>query len=120
MFTPITTARPRPRPQLVAVILGLILSAALAQPALPENAAQAIERGRQYMQEALGTYDAQYPDRPLWQQAFREGRTAVQLAPGHPEPCASWRRPTAAPTGPALPSAPGTSSLTPAGSSTPN
>lgn len=38
------------------------------------------------MEEALSTYDAQFPDRPLWQEAFREGRTAVELAPGHPEP----------------------------------
>lgn len=64
----------------------LTLSGAFAQGVLPENAAQAISRGEALMQEALNTYDAQYPDRPLWQQAFREGRDAVQLAPGHPEP----------------------------------
>lgn len=62
------------------------LSGAFAQAVLPENAAQSISRGQALMQEALATYDAQYPDRPLWQQAFREGRTAVELAPGHPEP----------------------------------
>ncbi len=66
--------------------LSLALSGALAQSALPSNAAESIERGEQLMEEALATYDAQYPDRPLWQQAFREGRNAVELAPGHPEP----------------------------------
>lgn len=64
----------------------LALPGALAQSALPENAAEAISRGEALVEEALATYDAQYPDRPLWQQAFREGRNAVQLAPGRPEP----------------------------------
>lgn len=81
------TRRLAPPRKLAALILGLLLvSAGFAQSALPDNAAQAVERGQQYMNEALATYEAQYPDRPLWQQAFREGRTAVQLAPGHPEP----------------------------------
>lgn len=66
--------------------LSLALSGAFAQSSLPANAAESIERGEQLMAEALATYDAQYPDRPLWQQAFREGRNAVELAPGHPEP----------------------------------
>lgn len=69
----------------VAALL-LMFSGAFAQAPLPENAAQAIARGQALMDEALATYDAQFPDRPLWQQAFREGRSAVQLAPGHPEP----------------------------------
>lgn len=74
---------------LAAVALFLsspFLSPAFAQSTLPANAAEAIERGQALMDEALATYDAQYPDRPLWQEAFREGRSAVQLAPGHPEP----------------------------------
>src|SRR5690625_4732265 len=84
--TPLT--RPGRRPSharlLAALTILLLLPAALAQGALPSNAAEAIERGERAMEEALSTYDAQFPDRPLWQEAFREGRTAVELAPGHP------------------------------------
>jgi len=65
--------------------LVLVSGAALAQ-SLPENAQAALDRGEALMAEALTTYDAQYPDRPLWRQAFIEGRTAIELAPGHPEP----------------------------------
>lgn len=71
---------------LALLLSTLFLSPTFAQSTLPTNAAEAIERGQALMNEALDTYDAQFPDRPLWQQAFREGRTAVQLAPGHPEP----------------------------------
>jgi tetratricopeptide (TPR) repeat protein len=73
---------------LAAALLALLflVPAAMAQSTLPENAQQSIQRGEQLMQEALATYDAQYPDRPLWQQAFREGRNAVALAPGNPAP----------------------------------
>jgi tetratricopeptide (TPR) repeat protein len=38
------------------------------------------------MAEALATYEAQYPDRPLWQQAFAAGRRAQTLAPDALEP----------------------------------
>lgn len=70
---------------LAAVVLSLAANAAFAQD-LPSNAQEALARGESAMQEALATYPAQFPDRPLWQTAFREGRTAVDLAPGHPEP----------------------------------
>jgi tetratricopeptide (TPR) repeat protein len=63
----------------------LMAGAAVAQ-SLPDNAQEALDRGEALMAEALDTYDAQYPDRPLWRQAFNEGRTAIELAPGHPEP----------------------------------
>lgn len=69
----------------LATAVALLFSAAFAQQ-LPANAQQAIERGERLMAEALSTYGAQYPDRPLWQQAFAEGRSAVSLAPGHPAP----------------------------------
>lgn len=68
-----------------ALLTALALSVAAAQ-GLPQNAADALARGEALVQEALATYEAQYPDRPLWRQAFAEGRTAVDLAPGHPEP----------------------------------
>lgn len=64
----------------------LVLGAGLAQQPLPDNARDALSRGEALMAQALDTYDAQFPDRPLWRQAFAEGRTAVELAPGHPEP----------------------------------
>lgn len=70
------------RISLVLVIFGSLASA----QELPTNAQEALERGEAAAAEALATYDAQYPDRPLWRQAFREGRTAIELAPGHPEP----------------------------------
>lgn len=85
----ISTRRSRPfKGALTAGLAALLVlfSGALAQSVLPSNAAESIARGQALMDEALATYDAQYPDRPLWQQAFREGRNAVQLAPGHPEP----------------------------------
>ncbi len=84
-----TLAMPNPAARAVlAVLVAFLLAAptALAQGSLPANAAEAIDRGEQLMEQALNTYDAQYPDRPLWRQAFREGTAAVQLAPGHPEP----------------------------------
>lgn len=67
------------------VLLLAVLGAAAAQE-LPANAQEALDRGEAAMQEALSTYEAHYPDRPLWQTAFREGRTATTLAPGHPAP----------------------------------
>jgi tetratricopeptide (TPR) repeat protein len=59
---------------------------ALAQSALPEAAAEALDEGEARMAEALATYEAQYPDRPLWQQAFAAGRRAQTLAPDALEP----------------------------------
>lgn len=75
----------RPRKSVLALMLAaaMLASTVLAQ-ALPANAQEAVDRGEALMAEALATYDAQYPDRPLWQAAFREGRTAVSLAPGNP------------------------------------
>lgn len=67
------------------VFAAMAFSLAAAQE-LPQNAAEALQRGEALVEEALATYDAQYPDRPLWRQAFAEGRTAIELAPGHPEP----------------------------------
>jgi tetratricopeptide (TPR) repeat protein len=72
---------------LVIALVATALSSATAQGApLPEAAAEALDEGRAAVSEALETYGAQYPDRPLWQQAFRLGRQARSLAPGHAEP----------------------------------
>lgn len=59
---------------------------AFAQDALPTEAATALREGEARMAEALATYPAQYPDRPLWQQAFAAGRRAASLAPDRLEP----------------------------------
>lgn len=59
---------------------------ALAQGPLPGEAEAALREGEARMAEALATYPAQYPDRPLWQQAFAAGRRATDLAPGRLEP----------------------------------
>lgn len=65
---------------------GPMTGLAQSETALPEAAAEALERAENAMQEALRTYDSQYPDRPLWQQAFREARSAQELAPDRTEP----------------------------------
>ncbi|HRP48015.1 MAG TPA: tetratricopeptide repeat protein [Trueperaceae bacterium] len=77
------THRRRPFLAAALLVLAMLGSAVIAQ-ALPANAQDAVNRGEALMAEALTTYDAQYPDKPLWQAAFREGRTAVSLAPGNP------------------------------------
>lgn len=72
---------------MLAMVIAAGLASAAAQEApLPEAGQQALEEGRATMQEALTTYKAHYPDRALWQEAFRYGRRAHSLAPGHPEP----------------------------------
>ena len=82
---PVPTQRAPAR--LLGMVFALVLmSGAVLAQALPTNAQEALTRGQALMAEALSTYDVQYPDRPLWRQAFNEGRTAIELAPGHPEP----------------------------------
>lgn len=59
---------------------------AAQEPPVPAAAREALSEGRDAMREALATYGAQYPDRALWQEAFRHGRRAAELAPEHSEP----------------------------------
>jgi tetratricopeptide (TPR) repeat protein len=72
-------------PRMVSLFtLTLALLVALASASaqgLSAEAEAALRTGEARMAEALATYPAQYPDRPLWQQAFAEGRRATQLAP---------------------------------------
>jgi len=72
---------------MLAMILAVLFSLGhgVAQ-GLPSEAEAALRTGEARMAEALQTYPAQYPDRPLWQQAFAEGRRAVQFAPESLEP----------------------------------
>jgi tetratricopeptide (TPR) repeat protein len=75
------------RSLLVMLLAGLFTTAsAQVLPPLPQAAADAIAAGEALMDEALATYPAQYPDRPLWQRAFAEGRRAISIAPDHAEP----------------------------------
>jgi tetratricopeptide (TPR) repeat protein len=67
------------------IVLGVMAAQAAATP-LPAGAAEALAEGEALMDQALGTYPAQYPDRPLWQEAFAAGRRAVSLAPDRIEP----------------------------------
>lgn len=75
---------------LLLLILSCLFGAVLAQDAglgpLPDSVRENLRQGEAAMQEALATYDAHYPDRPLWQEAFRYGRAAQRLAPERPEP----------------------------------
>jgi tetratricopeptide (TPR) repeat protein len=69
-------------PSLLAMILVVLVSfGQVGAQGLPAEAETALRTGEARMAEALRTYPAQYPDRPLWQQAFTEGRRAMQLAP---------------------------------------
>ena len=79
-------ARSHPFVLALALALSAAFAAGHAQSSLPEAAAEALAAGQARMAEALATYPAQYPDRPLWQQAFAEGRRAVTLAPDALEP----------------------------------
>lgn len=71
---------------LIALVTAFTLGLANAQAPLPEAAAEALAEGEALMAQALATYPRQYPDRPLWQQAFAEGRRAMRLAPDALEP----------------------------------
>lgn len=79
-----TTRSPVARAAIVTLAWATAL--AFAQTPLPQGAADALAVGEARMAEALATYDAQYPDRPLWQEAFAAGRTAIGLAPDALEP----------------------------------
>jgi tetratricopeptide (TPR) repeat protein len=72
-------------PLMLTLLLGMAHGQTATQPLSPD-AASAIAAGEALMAEALATYPAQYPDRPLWQRAFAEGRRAIALAPDRSEP----------------------------------
>ncbi len=73
--------------RLLTLVCALSLSVgALAQSDLGPKVESALETARSAMREALATYERQYPDRPLWQEAIRAARNASDLAPGESEP----------------------------------
>jgi tetratricopeptide (TPR) repeat protein len=71
-----------------AVLVLAVAHAQAPRPAtpLPSGAAEALAEGEALMAQALATYPAQYPDRPLWQEAYEAGRRAASLAPDRLEP----------------------------------
>lgn len=71
-------------PGVIALLLAF--GGAVAQAPLPAAARAALDEGEALMAEALAAYPAQYPDRPLWQQAFAAGRRSASLAPDRLEP----------------------------------
>lgn len=54
--------------------------------ALPPAAADALGEAQRSAAAALIEYSSHTPDRPLWAQALRLGRTAANAAPNHPAP----------------------------------
>lgn len=67
------------------LILTLFTAAGFAQP-LSDAAAERLRDAERAAAQALATYPVQYPDRPLWQEAFTAVEDAISLAPSSPEP----------------------------------
>ena len=67
-------------------VTGLLsISLGVAQTA-PTTAQEAIQAGEIAMQEALNSYNRNYPDQPLWREAIGLAKEAVRLEPERPEP----------------------------------
>lgn len=64
----------------------MALSAAAFSQPLSDAAAERLSLAQASASQALATYPAQYPDRPLWQQTFDYVDEAISLAPESPEP----------------------------------
>jgi len=67
----------------LALAASTLLSSALAQE-LPDAAEDALFAARDAMQRAIEQDVPPYPDQPLWAEAARHARQAVELAPSHP------------------------------------
>jgi len=72
---------PRTMPLIALILALLVMFGSASAQVLSAEAEAALRTGEARMAAALATYPAQYPDRPLWQQAFAEGRRAMRLAP---------------------------------------
>lgn len=70
---------------LVTAALFAVTSLAAAQQ-LSDAAAERLALAERTAQQALATYPAQFPDRPLWQETFGYVAEAISLAPDSPEP----------------------------------
>ncbi len=67
-------------------LLAVAWPLAAGQGALPEAASEALRAGQLAAAEAVATYEAHYPDQPLWREAIAQGERARSLAPGRLEP----------------------------------
>src|SRR6056297_4035911 len=67
----------------LALAASTLLSSALAQE-LPDAAEDALFAARDAMQRAIEQDVPPFPDQPLWAEAARNARRAVELAPSHP------------------------------------
>lgn len=56
-----------------------------AQSDLSQEAQTALATGQTAMQVALSSYERHYPDLPLWREAIRYGKEAIELAPDNPD-----------------------------------
>ena len=74
------------RALLAVITLAWPLSAARAQGDLPEAAGAALRAGQLAAAEAVATYEAHFPDQPLWREAIAQGERARSLAPDRVEP----------------------------------
>ncbi len=70
---------------LIPVFIAALFGSASAQ-LLTDSAAERLNLAEATAAQALATYSAQYPDRPLWQATFRYIEEAISLAPDSPEP----------------------------------
>lgn len=69
-----------------ALLAIAICSCAVAQAPLPEGAAAALAEAQAAAAAAQATYPTNYPDQPLWREAFAAAERARDLAPGRAEP----------------------------------
>ena len=68
-------------------LCSLWVAAGAAAQTLPEDAARALEQGREAAEQAREVYAevVNHPDQALWREALQQGRRALELAPEHPE-----------------------------------
>lgn len=69
----------------ISVLLAVLFGTISVQ-ALSDAAAERLRLAETTAAQALATYPAQYPDRPLWQETFQYIEEAISLSPESPEP----------------------------------
>ncbi len=71
---------------LILILLVSIASFSFAQTNLSPASQEALALSEAYMQQALETYEKQYPDLALWKQATAQAKEAIRLEPNALEP----------------------------------
>ncbi len=67
---------------LIFILLISLSSLSFAQTNLSPASQEALALSEAYMQQALETYEKQYPDLALWKQATAQAKEAIRLEPG--------------------------------------